>query len=307
MCITKKISWVNFQIINGYNLELKKEIARVAAVVILYNPDQYIIENIKSYINQVTELFIVDNSEIPNRLIKEFSDSITHSEYIFNNENLGVATALNIGAERAISKKCSYLLTMDQDSIAPNNLVGSLLHEVKNRENVGLISPVHSNVFDTHKKLQNIGISKVNTVMTSGNLLSLEAYKSVGGFNENFFIDYVDVEYCLRLHSNNYNVYRLSNVVLEHNEANLSEKKIFNFKFYPTNNAPFRIYYKTRNLLYLKENYKKKYPIQIKEEFSIYFKNVIKILLFEKSKWLKIKMIALGVKDYLKKKQGRKF
>jgi rhamnosyltransferase len=290
-----------------YNLELKKGIPKVAAIVILYNPDQYIIENIKSYIYQVSELFIIDNSENPNRSIKEFSDSIEQSEYIFNNANLGVATALNLGAESAISKSCSYLLTMDQDSKAPENLVESLLNQVSSLENIGLISPLHSNVFDTHKKLQNTGVSKVNTIMTSGNLLSLEAYKKVGGFKESYFIDYVDVEYCLKLLSNEYNVYRLNNVVLEHNEANLSEMKIFNFKFYPTNNAPLRLYYKTRNLLYLRNNYKKKYPKQIKEEFSIYFKNVIKILLFEQSKWLKIKMIVLGIIDYIKKKQGRKF
>lgn len=289
------------------NLGLNSEIPRVGAVVILYNPDQFVIENIKSYTNQVTELFIIDNSENPNQLIKEFSDSIKHSEYIFNNENLGVASGLNKGAERAMLKGCSYLLTMDQDSLAPHNLVKSLLSEVNRIENFGLISPLHSNIFDTHKKLQNIGISKVNTVMTSGNLISLEAYKKVGGFNESYFIDYVDVEYCLRLLSHKYNVYRLNNVVLKHKEANLSEKIIFNLKFYPTNNAPFRWYYKTRNLLYLRDNYRKMHFLIIKSELSIYFKNVIKILLFEQFKWLKIKMIVSGIMDYIKKKQGRKF
>lgn len=288
-------------------MELKKEIPKVAAVVILYNPDQYIIENINSYINQVTELFIIDNSDDYNQSIKEFSDSIKYSEYIFNDANLGVATALNIGAERAISKGCSFLLTMDQDSKAPYNLIESLLSGIINLENVGLISPLHANIYDTHKKHQNIGISKVNTVMTSGNLLSLEAYKNVGGFNEDFFIDYVDIEYCLKLQSNHYNIYRLNNVVLEHNEANLSEKKIFTLKFYPPNNVPFRLYYKTRNLLFMRKMYNRVCHKMLRIEYSVFIRNLVKIFLFEKHKFLKFKMMLIGYFDYLKGKTGRKF
>jgi rhamnosyltransferase len=287
--------------------QLQNKFPKVAAVVILYNPTDSVVENIRTYINQVSKLFILDNSSFFNQKIKQFCESYTNAEYIPKYENLGVAYALNLSAERAVQFDYDYLLTMDQDSTAPYNLVESLLSEINNLKNVGLISPLHSNLFDTHKKLQSIGSSKVNTVMTSGNLLSLEAYNKVGGFNENFFIDYVDVEYCLRLQSKNYDVYRLSNVVLEHNEANLSEVKIFTLKFYPTNNAPIRLYYKTRNLLYLNKMYGKVYRKILREEQSVFIRNFVKILLFERQKFLKFKMMLLGFFDYLKGKRGRKF
>ena len=40
---------------------------RIAALVILYNPDKNILDNINSYINQVEKVFVVDNSEFSNK------------------------------------------------------------------------------------------------------------------------------------------------------------------------------------------------------------------------------------------------
>ena len=61
--------------------------------------------------------------------------------------------------------------------------------------------------------------------MTSGNLLSLKAFKSVGRFHDDFFIDYIDIEYCIRMNYNNYDVIRINDIVLEHDEGNLVKRK----------------------------------------------------------------------------------
>ena len=286
---------------------IQNKYAKVAAVVIIYNPDANVLENIRTYINQVSKLFIVDNSLFFNQKIKQFCDSFSNADYIPNYKNLGVAFALNLGAERAIQNDNDYLLTMDQDSKAPHNMVTSLLHSISNFKDVGIVSPLHSNIFDTHKKFPNTGIEKVQTIMTSGNLLSLEAFNNVGKFKEDLFIDYVDIEYCLRLKQSNYSIYRVNDIILEHNEGNLLEKRLFGRIFYPINNLPIRLYYKTRNLFYLRKMYGKVYQKILKEEYSVFIRNLVKILLFESQKFLKFKMTLLGYSDYLKGKIGRKF
>jgi rhamnosyltransferase len=278
---------------------------KIAAVVVLYHPELNVIINIASYIDQVEKLFVVDNSDtVDNSIIKKilFYEKV---EYIQNATNVGIAAALNIGARKAIDEGFHYLLTMDQDSKAPPNLIEKLIKTAVSNTNVGIVSPKHSNKFGTHL---NIPLTKdVVRVMTSGNLLSLEAYKVAGDFNEDFFIDYVDIEYCMRLHHFGFNVIQLDNVIIEHNEANIVEKYLFKKKFYPTNNPPFRWYYKSRNLLYLRSQYSKIFPSQCGEELNIFIRNVVKILLFEDKKILKIKMILFGILDYLNKKKGRKF
>ena len=148
-------------------------------------------------------------------------------------------------------------------------------------------------------------IQKVNAAMTSGNLLSLDAFGKVGEFREDFFIDYVDIEYCFRLHRKNFEIFLLNSVILTHNEADLSKKKILNKTFYPHNHRPFRYYYKTRNLLYLRKSYKKLLPELLKIEYDSYIRTIIKMILFEKKRLEKIKMICLGFLAFLKKNTGK--
>ncbi|MGE5805803.1 MAG: glycosyltransferase [Ignavibacteria bacterium] len=280
---------------------------RVAGVVVLYNPPEDVADIVSSYIHQVQFIYIIDNSRerLPGSapLINNYQDKI---EYIFNGVNLGVAAAINLGARKAVNAGYSFLLTMDQDSKAPPNMVASLIEVADSKKNIGIVSPLHSNKFGTHLKFGSEA-KEVMSVMTSGNLLSLAAFNKIGGFCEDFFIDYVDIEYCIRLNYFNFKVVQLGNIILEHDEANISEKRFFFRKFYPTNNVPFRMYYKTRNLLYLRERYKNEYPRLLRKEYDVYLRNFVKIILFEKQRLLKIKMIFLGVLDYFNKKKGRRF
>ena len=62
-----------------------------AGLVVLYNPDRNVIENIQSYIRQLSKLYVVDNSEVCKNKIIENIKAFNNSKYIFNSENLGIA------------------------------------------------------------------------------------------------------------------------------------------------------------------------------------------------------------------------
>ena len=68
----------------------------------------------------------------------------------------------------------------------------------------------------------------------------------MGGFNDNYFIDYVDVEYCLRLNVEGYKIIQVNAARLYHNEANLEIKRIVGKTIYPYNHNPIRFYYKIK-------------------------------------------------------------
>ena len=84
----------------------------VAGVFVLYEPTREVLINIQSYIKQVIQLFVVDNSENPDTLIIEKIKKISNAEYIGLNKNIGIAAALNIGAKRAIKGGYKYILTI---------------------------------------------------------------------------------------------------------------------------------------------------------------------------------------------------
>ena len=67
---------------------------KIPATVIWYNPDTENIENIKTYIDYVEKVYIIDNSMNNN---KKLCSSLNNNkiEYVYNKKNLGIAKALN--------------------------------------------------------------------------------------------------------------------------------------------------------------------------------------------------------------------
>jgi rhamnosyltransferase len=273
---------------------------KTAGIVVLYNSQDEIIDTISSYLDQIDRLFVVDNSEV-RRPVAEKIVGLPKTEYIGNGKNLGVAKALNIGAAQAMESGYDFLLTMDQDSRAPEGMVPALLACCGQRDlgEIGIISPFHitKNVPAPKDKT----CREVLTVMTSGNLLNLRVFKKVGPFMEQLFIDYVDHEYCLRLHEKGYKVLQCNGVFLEHTLGDIRIYRFLGLSLAATNHSVFRRYYMTRNRFFLLNKYKKTYPLYCRSQLKNFWWEFLMVLLFEKRKIAKIRSIIKGYRDY---KQG---
>lgn len=273
----------------------------IAAVVVLYNPANDIEDNISSYLDHIDKLYAVDNSEHKNDFLIEELKKNKKIKYIDNRGNRGIAHALNVGAEEAIKDGYDLLLTMDQDSRASENMMVQMLECLKksNISDVGIVSPFHASKFHTSSKES--GCIEKKMVMTSGNLLSLEAYKKTGPFCEELFLDYVDNEYCLRLQRYGYKVIQASEAILYHNLGELSKHILFGKNIYCYNYPPIRYYYRTRNVIAVNKKLGYFDHLYVKE----LFKDIIKIFLYEKNKMKKFQHIYLGTVDAIKGKMGK--
>ncbi len=276
---------------------------KIAGVVVIYNPTSDIIKNITSYIKNISHLYLVDNSEESNEELLNSISDVSKFEFIHNQVNLGVAKALNIAIEKATKAGFKYLLTMDQDSLFEGDSLKKLLANISD-ESVGIYSPFHKNKYFTNPP-HNESIQEVSDVMTSGNILNLSVINKVGYFNEDYFIDYVDIEFCLRLRLKEFKIMRINKSFLIHNEANLEKKFFLGKTVYPPNHSAIRWYYKIRNYLYLKKVYLEYFPEYFKIEKINIRNNIFKVMLFEKNKFAKIKMMIKGRTDYIKKIKGK--
>ena len=274
---------------------------KICGVVVLYNPKKSINDRIKSYIDYIDKLYIIDNS-INNNIDILINDN--KIVYIPNNQNLGIAKALNIGAEKAYKDGSDWILTMDQDSTFKKNSIKELIQYVKkcNYKKVGLVSPWHITKFNNKKP--DIQEEKVIEVMTSGNIVNLKAWKSINGWKDYFFIDNVDTEFCMNLNVSGYDVIRLNNVELDHNLGHIKERKLFGKKVFCTNHNYIRHYYMIRNLYYLRDLYIKEYPDFIKYMKRNALSRMKNIIIFEKDKYRKIRNMFRGYFDYKKGIKG---
>ena len=174
--------------------------SETAGVVVIYNPELNVFDNISSYVNQVSKLYIIDNSHGINNTLVERLKCFKTAEYIYNNSNIGIAAALNIGARKATTEGFDFLLTMDQDSVASSEMVKTLTEVMVSSDKIGIVAAEHVNL-DVREIPKEKFTTEILYTMTSGNLLNLAAYLAAGGFKEELFIDHVDHEYCLRLNS----------------------------------------------------------------------------------------------------------
>ena len=279
----------------------------IAGVTVFYNPDKQAISNIKKYIHQINFLYIVDNSENDNHHLLSELKKYKNFEYIWNKTNLGIAEALNIGAKRALHNGSSYLLTMDQDSQPSPTMIQDLINpEYKiDFKRLGILSPFLSIQVDQsppkHKRYE-----EIQTAWTSGSLLSLSAYKDIGPFYDDLFIDFVDHEYCLRLAKKGYKIYKIYTSILKHEIGiNLQKNRFLGIEFITSNHSALRKYYITRNRFHIARIYKKKFPSFFWDDKKKMIADLINIFLFEENKFLKFKMIFRGYIDYKKNKLGK--
>ena len=264
----------------------------LSAVVVWYNPTNKEKENINSYIKYVDKLYIVDNSEKENA----FKNN-KKIHYVFNGENLGIAKALNIGADLALKEKYDWLLTMDQDTSFKNDDVKKIFEYIKNNDmkNIGIVSPWHDTKLHIQKPKEEIDYPI--DVMTSGNFLNLKILKKIGGFKDEYFIDGVDIEYCLRLKKYNYKVMRLNKFSIKHNLGNISYKHFLKKELLCLNHNYLRVYYRVGNYNYIKQEYHDIAPefcnILVKIKALVWC-----IIFYENDKIRKLKSIYYAKKDF---------
>jgi len=276
----------------------------VAAVVVLFNPEVDVAVNITSYIDCVEKVYIIDNSKVSNESLFEALPFKHKLKYVFNNGNLGIAKALNTGCEFAIQEKMHWVLTMDQDSKFLNLNVAVLTQILKKEgSRVVLYYPnylIDGIVYDKYIKEND----KPIVVMTSGNFINLNAYQSLAGFEDKLFIDYVDIDYCLKLKAAGYEIALLPNATLIHELGNSKHVTFLFMKAIVTNHSSLRRYYITRNRLYCSKKYKTVSAVFNKTEKRVFLNDIFKILLFEEDKISKLRSILDGYLDYRNNKFG---
>lgn len=274
---------------------------KLAGVVVLYNPDQKVINNINSYIDELDALYLVDNSSADNSTL--FMNEKV--EYIPLQKNTGIAHALNVGAKKAIDHNFHYLLTMDQDSMFEKDALKnmkSIIDADDEKDQVGIYSPFHKTAIS--EPVPEELFTSPLVVMTSGNIINLDIYKCVEGFKEWMFIDCVDFEYGLNVRKHGYTIKQINTVFLDHELGDYEIKHVFNKKIFCDNHSALRRYYIVRNSFYLYDMYHNDYPDYCQAVVKQAKQSFFYATVFEKHEFKKLIYMIRGYIDYRKGKKG---
>ena len=173
------------------------------------------------------------------------------------------------------------------------------LQDLPNLEKVYGFTPRYMGESDVNKVYRLI---EKGGCITSGNIINISIALSCGGFDENLFIDSVDEEFCIRCREHGFFLYEYTKKIMIQKIGNPHMIKIGRVKICETSNhSCIRLYYITRNALYVSA----KYPQMKRYYYPILLKRIIKVILFESDKIKKLQFMLKGCMDFFNDKMGK--
>jgi len=278
----------------------------ICAGVVLYNPN---IERLKSCVDavrtQVDRLVLIDNaSENLVEVLELFTEY--NIVWIRNDENFGIAKALNQLVEYAGLNGFDWVLTLDQDSVCEDGFVRKLVGVVEGGSSVAMVAPVvvDRGLPDVNVSSDDLsggfvsGVEDIKFCITSGCLTNVKAIQNIGWFNEWLFVYDVDREICIRLLRAGYRLVRVNGVELYHEHGlKTVYRRFFWKKVVYRNYSPTAVYYMTRNLVFMLRKYGSEYtPHPFLRWVRLFFAFFVKFI-FESGRMGRLKAFCRGVQD----------
>lgn len=225
---------------------------KVAAIIITFNPDIDLLKKQQeSILSQVDTIIYVDNGSSN---LKEIISCLSEDSILVSNKiNYGIAKAQNQGIETAKQILADYVFLLDQDSIVGECCV-SILYATIAGNNIALAAPAIIDTFNNNQvspaiRIKGFGFERIplkedpieiDYCIASGSLIPISVLDKVGMMREDFFIDNVDFEWCLRSKSNGYKIIQNPTARIYHQLGNGTHDKILS-------HSATREYYIIRN------------------------------------------------------------
>lgn len=277
-------------------------VSAIMCGVVTYNPKiERLKQNLEAIYPQVSLVTVVDNGSNNIDAIDGLCEKYPKILIIKNKKNEGIACALNQLMEVAEVRNYEWVLTLDQDSVAPFNLVEQLYTNTHTSDQVGVVCPA---IYDINQdrilpsKYKNPKNNELRSCITSGALTSISVWNLVGKYDEQLFIDSVDQDFCKRVVLAGYKIIRTDKTILRHEIGKATHKKFLFVDFYIQNHNAMRKYYMARNWIYVYFKYSQHFqPVLLAELVFRLIRRIFVITFFEQQKIEKLSATFRGIHD----------
>jgi rhamnosyltransferase len=282
-------------------------------VIVSFHPDEGFSGRALRIAEQVDGVVIVEN-ESDSSAVSHFGPFASRSgvHLIRNSGNVGIATALNQGIEYARQNAYTHALLFDQDTDPVPHMVSTLRQVASGCDDIERAAVIGVNVLDASTgkpwfdfKAASGRAAVVRTVITSGSLISLHIAAQLGGFRDDFFIDHVDEEYCLRARARGYKVLIVHEPLVVHALGAPKFQRFLWRTIGTTNHSASRRYYMMRNYIITARMYGLREPGWVIRTLHVRLKSFLLLLLLDDDRMSKLHHIASGLRDGFAGRTGK--
>ena len=241
---------------------------RITAIVTAYHPDELLRGVVASALEACESVIVVDNTpraadgSAPTDPLRGLEDP--RVTVFADGRNLGLAAGLNLGLAN-LPADAEAVLLLDQDSVIPDGLIEGLA-KVLGDPTVGIVgpSPVDADTgkaYETLASQRHAEVDDRDLVITSGMLLRRSCLERVPGFREDFFVDYVDVDFCLRMKRAGVRIVRDLSQRMPHSIGDVRVHRLLGREIRVGHQAAWRHYWNTRNGVVLIREHFRRNPV----------------------------------------------
>ncbi|WP_136519423.1 glycosyltransferase [Cellulomonas telluris] len=237
---------------------------QVVAVVTAFQPDDGLLEVVRSVGPQVDRVVVVDDGSSDEAAPVLARAAEAGATVLRQGANLGIGAALNAGLRAAGD---ADVLTLDQDSRVPAGYVAALRAALDAARAagvaVGMVGPGRATGVRAAAAAPGAASDVVEgrEPIQSGLLLPADALAALGPFDAALFIDGVDTEYWLRARAAGFRAVVAPGTQLEHRLGRAHEVRLAGRRLAVTHAAIFRYYYIARNRVVLVRRYGRREPV----------------------------------------------
>lgn len=281
---------------------------KVGIVLVNYNGAHDTIDCVNSikessYINY--KVYVVDNGS--NNADKQLLEKIKKDvNLIESNKNLGFSGGNNYGISFAIEDECDYILLLNNDTIIEKNMLNHMINTIQKHSDVGVLGcRIHyfndkNSVWFAGGKIVDFmgttrhcmkvksGFEYVSFVTGCCMLIPREVIQNCGGLSERYFLYYEDADFCKKIVRNGWRLAVDLDAVIYHKVSSSTKEYSDNYFYYMIRNR----------FLFIKNNIN-----GIDKIIAYVYSNISLVYKFIK---YRKKSIAIGLWDFLRKKEGEK-
>lgn len=231
---------------------------------VLYDPENDVfLESIRQCVQGGFVVVVFDNSTTEEIRSKNRdcvrSVGAQNVVYISEQCNIGLSAAYNkiiVNAE-ALLLDYDAIVLFDQDSVVAAAELTRLYQNYLKFQQRFPVGVYAAYAHDRHRRpyriesfgkpMANGQVFSVKYAPASFSIFSRKAFEKVGVFYDDFFIDYIDVDFSQRCRRNGLNVVLDTSVKFVHSVGE-GDVKVFGNRLTPLS-SPYRVYYQTRNLI----------------------------------------------------------
>ena len=250
----------------------------ILAILVTYNSEIYIEKCIQSLKNQTytsIDILVVDNASTDNT-VKIIRDKYKEIKIIECEYNTGFAKGNNLGLEYAIKKKYDYTLIINEDVVVDKNLVQNLL---KYANETTVVAPdIYSDLvlenlwysngyMDFEKGIAaNVTYRNDTTLVNDVSFISgccelvhTDIWKKIGGFSEEYFLYYEDVDLSMKM-------------ILNHISMRCTHETWVWHRIKSSGRKPYYYYYMARNRFLFLKKYQRQFKHSIEYYLNEYYR-----------------------------------